>query len=158
MVLNGFFSADYAMDHLQQLLEKAQAAAGRLLRFSVFYRNQSPEYFHHVRLVSSSVSLLLLHISFLDSSKIAVSDLSSVFLWFENASELDRKSKQSIYLIRVHCIIACISLLHAIAKVKMLVFINITSKYNCLLLSRHAVFHTVMHFQFLSMAIQVTQK
>lgn len=58
MVLNGFFSADYAMEHLQQLLDKAQAAAGRLLRFSVFYRNQSPEYFHYVRLVLSVIPSL----------------------------------------------------------------------------------------------------
>lgn len=44
-----FCTGDYAMEHLQQLLDKAQAAAGRLLRFSVFYRNQTPEYFHYVR-------------------------------------------------------------------------------------------------------------
>ncbi|XP_051758267.1 phytanoyl-CoA hydroxylase-interacting protein [Ctenopharyngodon idella] len=44
-----FCTGDYAMEHLQQLLDKAQAAAGRLLRFSVFYRNQNPEYFHYVR-------------------------------------------------------------------------------------------------------------
>ncbi|KAK7135274.1 hypothetical protein R3I94_014054 [Phoxinus phoxinus] len=44
-----FCTGDYAMDHLQQLLDKAQAAAGRPLRFSVFYRNQNPEYFQYVR-------------------------------------------------------------------------------------------------------------
>ncbi|XP_030641139.1 phytanoyl-CoA hydroxylase-interacting protein [Chanos chanos] len=44
-----FCTGDYAMDHLRQLLDKAQGAAGRLLRFSVFYRNQHPEYFNYVR-------------------------------------------------------------------------------------------------------------
>lgn len=44
-----FCTGDYAMDHLQQLLDKAKASAGRLLKFSVFYRNQHPDYFHHVR-------------------------------------------------------------------------------------------------------------
>ncbi|KAI7797405.1 phytanoyl-CoA hydroxylase-interacting protein [Triplophysa rosa] len=44
-----FCTGDYAMEHLQQLLDKAQATAGRLLKFSVFYRNQHPEYFHYVR-------------------------------------------------------------------------------------------------------------
>lgn len=48
-----FFSpfnlADYAMEHLQQLLDKATGSAGRLLKFSVFYRNQHPEYFDFVR-------------------------------------------------------------------------------------------------------------
>ncbi|KTF97166.1 hypothetical protein cypCar_00013146 [Cyprinus carpio] len=44
-----FCTGDYAMEHLQQLLDKAQAASGRMLRFSVFYRNQSPEYFQYVR-------------------------------------------------------------------------------------------------------------
>lgn len=47
-----FCAADYAIDHLQQLLDKARGVAGRLLRFSVFYRNQHPEYFHYVRWVS----------------------------------------------------------------------------------------------------------
>lgn len=44
-------SADYAMEHLQQLLDKAKGSAGRLLKFSVFYRNQHPEYFDYVRYV-----------------------------------------------------------------------------------------------------------
>ncbi|XP_060786646.1 phytanoyl-CoA hydroxylase-interacting protein [Neoarius graeffei] len=44
-----FCTGDYAVDHLQQLLDKARGVAGRLLRFSVFYRNQHPEYFHYVR-------------------------------------------------------------------------------------------------------------
>ncbi|KAM6954741.1 phytanoyl-CoA hydroxylase-interacting protein [Aplochiton taeniatus] len=44
-----FCTGDYAMDHLQQLLDKAQGSAGRLLKFSVFYRNQQPDYIHHVR-------------------------------------------------------------------------------------------------------------
>ncbi|MBN3297051.1 phytanoyl-CoA hydroxylase-interacting protein [Amia ocellicauda] len=44
-----FCTGDYAVDHLQQLQEKAQGVSGRMLRFSVFYRNQNPEYFHHVR-------------------------------------------------------------------------------------------------------------
>ncbi|XP_062854734.1 phytanoyl-CoA hydroxylase-interacting protein [Trichomycterus rosablanca] len=44
-----FCTGDYAIDHLQQLLDKAQGAAGRMLSFSVFYRNQHPEYFHYVR-------------------------------------------------------------------------------------------------------------
>lgn len=39
------------MEHLQQLLDKATGSAGRLLKFSVFYRNQHPEYFDFVRLV-----------------------------------------------------------------------------------------------------------
>ncbi|KAF5880829.1 phytanoyl-CoA hydroxylase-interacting protein-like, partial [Clarias magur] len=43
-----FCTGDYAVDHLQQLLDKARGVAGRLLRFSVFYRNQHPEYFHFV--------------------------------------------------------------------------------------------------------------
>lgn len=41
--------ADYSMVHLNQLLEKAEAIAGRMLRFSVFYRNQQKEYFDHAR-------------------------------------------------------------------------------------------------------------
>ncbi|KAL0979415.1 hypothetical protein UPYG_G00184780 [Umbra pygmaea] len=44
-----FCTGDYAMDHLKQLLGKAEVSAGRLLRFSVFYRNQHPDYFHNVR-------------------------------------------------------------------------------------------------------------
>ncbi|XP_076846335.1 phytanoyl-CoA hydroxylase-interacting protein [Brachyhypopomus gauderio] len=43
-----FCTGDYSLDLLQQLLDKAQTAAGRLLPFSVFYRNQHHEYFHHV--------------------------------------------------------------------------------------------------------------
>lgn len=39
------------MEHLQQLLDKATGSAGRLLKFSLFYRNQHPEYFDFVRLV-----------------------------------------------------------------------------------------------------------
>lgn len=49
-----FNLADYAMEHLQQLLDKATGSAGRLLKFSVFYRNQHPEYFDFVRLVLQS--------------------------------------------------------------------------------------------------------
>lgn len=52
------FFADYAMEHLQQLLDKASGSAGRLLRFSVFYRNQHPEYFDYVRLELLSFSLI----------------------------------------------------------------------------------------------------
>lgn len=37
------------MVHLNQLLEKAEAIAGRMLRFSVFYRNQQKEYFDRAR-------------------------------------------------------------------------------------------------------------
>ncbi|XP_048860094.1 phytanoyl-CoA hydroxylase-interacting protein [Brienomyrus brachyistius] len=44
-----FHTGDYGTVHLQQLLHKAEGAAGRLLRFSVFYRNQHPEYFHYIR-------------------------------------------------------------------------------------------------------------
>lgn len=43
-----FNLADYAMEHLQQLLDKATGSAGRLLKFSVFYRNQHREYFDFV--------------------------------------------------------------------------------------------------------------
>lgn len=42
-------SPDYAKEHLAQLQEKAELIAGRMLRFSVFYRNQHKEYFQHVR-------------------------------------------------------------------------------------------------------------
>lgn len=41
--------SDYSMVHLNQLLEKAEVIAGRMLPFSVFYRNQNKEYFDHVR-------------------------------------------------------------------------------------------------------------
>lgn len=46
-----FNFADYAMEHLQQLLDKAKGSAGRMLKFSVFYRNQHPDYFDFVRYV-----------------------------------------------------------------------------------------------------------
>lgn len=39
------------MEHLQQLLDKAKGSAGRMLKFSVFYRNQQPDYFDFVRYV-----------------------------------------------------------------------------------------------------------
>ncbi|MBN3317480.1 PHYIP protein, partial [Atractosteus spatula] len=45
-----FCTGDYAIDHLQQLLEKAKCVSGRMLRFSMFYRNQHTDYFHYVRL------------------------------------------------------------------------------------------------------------
>uniref|UniRef100_A0A3Q3WSZ7 Phytanoyl-CoA hydroxylase-interacting protein-like C-terminal domain-containing protein n=1 Tax=Mola mola TaxID=94237 RepID=A0A3Q3WSZ7_MOLML len=44
-----FSTGDYAMEHLQQLLDKAKGSAGRLLKLSVFYRNQHPDYFDFVR-------------------------------------------------------------------------------------------------------------
>ncbi|KAF4106858.1 phytanoyl-CoA hydroxylase-interacting protein-like isoform X1 [Onychostoma macrolepis] len=44
-----FCTADYSTVHLTQLLEKAEVIAGRMLRFSVFYRNQHKEYFDHAR-------------------------------------------------------------------------------------------------------------
>ncbi|KAM4576577.1 phytanoyl-CoA hydroxylase-interacting protein [Odontesthes bonariensis] len=44
-----FCTGDYAMEHLQQLFDKAKGSAGRLLKFSLFYRNQHPEYFDFVR-------------------------------------------------------------------------------------------------------------
>ncbi|XP_047464985.1 phytanoyl-CoA hydroxylase-interacting protein-like isoform X2 [Mugil cephalus] len=40
-----FCTADYSTLHLNQLLHKAEAMAGRMLPFSVFYRNQEKEYF-----------------------------------------------------------------------------------------------------------------
>lgn len=43
--------ADYAKEHLAQLQEKAEQIAGRMLRFSVFYRNHHKEYFQHARCV-----------------------------------------------------------------------------------------------------------
>lgn len=55
--------ADYAMEHLQQLLDKATGAAGRLLKFSMFYRNQHPEYFDFVRLVLQSAAVNMLCIT-----------------------------------------------------------------------------------------------
>ncbi|XP_037610480.1 phytanoyl-CoA hydroxylase-interacting protein-like isoform X2 [Sebastes umbrosus] len=39
-----FCTADYSSVHLNQLLQKAEAIAGRMLPFSVFYRNQQEEY------------------------------------------------------------------------------------------------------------------
>lgn len=42
-------SPDYSTVHLNQLLEKAEVIAGRMLPFSVFYRNQNKEYFDHAR-------------------------------------------------------------------------------------------------------------
>uniref|UniRef100_A0A4W4FMC8 Phytanoyl-CoA hydroxylase-interacting protein n=3 Tax=Electrophorus electricus TaxID=8005 RepID=A0A4W4FMC8_ELEEL len=44
-----FCTGDYSMDLLQQLLDKAQGAAGRMLPFFVFYRDQHHEYFHYAR-------------------------------------------------------------------------------------------------------------
>uniref|UniRef100_A0A673BMU3 Phytanoyl-CoA 2-hydroxylase interacting protein-like a n=1 Tax=Sphaeramia orbicularis TaxID=375764 RepID=A0A673BMU3_9TELE len=44
-----FCTADYSSVHLGQLLLKAQAMAGRMLPFSVFYRNQNKDYFHQPR-------------------------------------------------------------------------------------------------------------
>uniref|UniRef100_A0A3P8VDV5 Phytanoyl-CoA 2-hydroxylase interacting protein n=1 Tax=Cynoglossus semilaevis TaxID=244447 RepID=A0A3P8VDV5_CYNSE len=44
-----FCTGDYAIEHLQQLLDKAKGSTGRLLKFSVFYRNQQPDYFDYVR-------------------------------------------------------------------------------------------------------------
>ncbi|KAJ8284819.1 hypothetical protein COCON_G00036690 [Conger conger] len=44
-----FCTADYSTVHLTQLLEKAEVIAGRMLKFSVFYRNQHKEYFDHAR-------------------------------------------------------------------------------------------------------------
>ncbi|XP_051529722.1 phytanoyl-CoA hydroxylase-interacting protein-like isoform X1 [Myxocyprinus asiaticus] len=44
-----FCTADYSTVHLTQLLEKAEVISGRMLRFSVFYRNQQKEYFDHAR-------------------------------------------------------------------------------------------------------------
>ncbi|XP_069543843.1 phytanoyl-CoA hydroxylase-interacting protein-like [Brachyistius frenatus] len=40
-----FCTADYSAVHLNQLLQKAEAIAGRMLPFSVFYRNQQRAYF-----------------------------------------------------------------------------------------------------------------
>uniref|UniRef100_A0A8C5MJ21 Phytanoyl-CoA 2-hydroxylase interacting protein like n=1 Tax=Leptobrachium leishanense TaxID=445787 RepID=A0A8C5MJ21_9ANUR len=39
----------YSKVHLTQLMEKAEAIAGRMLKFSVFYRNQHKEYFDYTR-------------------------------------------------------------------------------------------------------------
>uniref|UniRef100_A0A8D0CMZ6 Phytanoyl-CoA hydroxylase-interacting protein n=3 Tax=Scleropages formosus TaxID=113540 RepID=A0A8D0CMZ6_SCLFO len=59
-----FCTGDYGTVHLQQLLQKAEGAAGRLLRFSVFYRNQHPDYFHHIRTACGGV----MHPALKDSS------------------------------------------------------------------------------------------
>ncbi|XP_067857486.1 phytanoyl-CoA hydroxylase-interacting protein-like [Heptranchias perlo] len=45
-----FCTGDYSTAHLKQLLEKADVIAGRMLRFSVFYRNQHKEYFEYLRM------------------------------------------------------------------------------------------------------------
>ncbi|KAI6073609.1 Phytanoyl-CoA hydroxylase-interacting protein [Aix galericulata] len=50
-----FCTGDYAKEHLAQLQEKAELIAGRMLRFSVFYRNQHKEYFQHVRMHCGNV-------------------------------------------------------------------------------------------------------
>ncbi|KAJ8248376.1 hypothetical protein GJAV_G00241360 [Gymnothorax javanicus] len=49
-----FCTADYSTVHLTQLLEKAEVIAGRMLPFSVFYRNQHKEYFDHCRVAQSN--------------------------------------------------------------------------------------------------------
>ncbi|XP_076834193.1 phytanoyl-CoA 2-hydroxylase interacting protein-like a isoform X1 [Brachyhypopomus gauderio] len=46
-----FCTADYSTVHLNQLLQKAEVIAGRMLPFTVFYRNQNQEYFEHCRAV-----------------------------------------------------------------------------------------------------------
>lgn len=43
------FFLDYSKVHLTQLLEKAEVIAGRMLKLSVFYRNQHKEYFDYIR-------------------------------------------------------------------------------------------------------------
>ncbi|XP_071667813.1 phytanoyl-CoA hydroxylase-interacting protein-like isoform X4 [Patagioenas fasciata] len=43
-----FCTADYSKVHLTQLLEKAEVIAGRMLKLSVFYRNQHKEYFDYI--------------------------------------------------------------------------------------------------------------
>ncbi|XP_074520131.1 phytanoyl-CoA hydroxylase-interacting protein-like [Halichoeres trimaculatus] len=40
-----FCTADYSTIHLTQLLQKAEVIAGRMLPFTVFYRNQEQDYF-----------------------------------------------------------------------------------------------------------------
>ncbi|XP_039624505.1 phytanoyl-CoA hydroxylase-interacting protein [Polypterus senegalus] len=44
-----FCTGDYTMVHLLQLQQKAESVAGRMLNFSVFYRNQHQEYFEYMR-------------------------------------------------------------------------------------------------------------
>ncbi|MEE6514873.1 hypothetical protein FKM82_023267 [Ascaphus truei] len=46
---HSFCTGDYAVEQVRQLQEKAEGIAGRMLPFQVFYRNQDPEYFQHVR-------------------------------------------------------------------------------------------------------------
>ncbi|KAK2843769.1 hypothetical protein Q7C36_011984 [Tachysurus vachellii] len=47
-----FCTADYSPVHLTQLIQKAEVIAGRMLPFSVFYRNQNQEYFDYCRNVN----------------------------------------------------------------------------------------------------------
>ncbi|XP_026207144.1 phytanoyl-CoA hydroxylase-interacting protein-like isoform X2 [Anabas testudineus] len=44
-----FCTADYSTVHLNQLLQKAEVIAGRMLPFTVFYRNQQRDYFQQAR-------------------------------------------------------------------------------------------------------------
>ncbi|XP_065264522.1 phytanoyl-CoA hydroxylase-interacting protein-like [Emys orbicularis] len=44
-----FCTGDYSKVHLTQLLEKGEVIAGRMLKLSVFYRNQHKEYFDYIR-------------------------------------------------------------------------------------------------------------
>ncbi|XP_042192860.1 phytanoyl-CoA hydroxylase-interacting protein-like isoform X2 [Callorhinchus milii] len=44
-----FCTADYSKVHLTQLMQKAEAISERMLKFSVFYRNQHKEYFDYIR-------------------------------------------------------------------------------------------------------------
>ncbi|XP_010895962.1 phytanoyl-CoA hydroxylase-interacting protein-like isoform X1 [Esox lucius] len=52
-----FCTADYSTVHLTQLLEKAEGIAGRMLRFTVFYRNQQKDYFDQASPSSDSREL-----------------------------------------------------------------------------------------------------
>lgn len=49
ILADGLFFPDYSKVHLTQLLEKAEVIAGRMLKLSVFYRNQHKEYFDYIR-------------------------------------------------------------------------------------------------------------
>lgn len=49
LITDFLFFSDYSKVHLTQLLEKAEVIAGRMLKFSVFYRNQHKEYFDYIR-------------------------------------------------------------------------------------------------------------
>lgn len=49
LITNFLLFSDYSKVHLTQLLEKAEVIAGRMLKFSVFYRNQHKEYFDYIR-------------------------------------------------------------------------------------------------------------